>query len=71
MYTLLVVVLLLALFFDTTAATSPTMDPTLSVASIEGFYPDPDGMLRDMCLCINVCTCLVCLFLWRLAFTRH
>jgi len=59
MYTLLVVLLLLALLFDTAAATSPTMDPTLSAAPIEGFYPDPEGIL-DFCFCLNICSCLVC-----------
>jgi hypothetical protein len=47
MYTLLIVALLLALFFDTAAATSPvTMDPTLST---EFTYPDPEGILDAFC----------------------
>lgn len=64
MYTLLLVVLLLALFFDTAAATSPTMDPTLSVP-IEPFseYPDTDDMLDALCqVCrysVCICNCMI------------
>lgn len=51
MYTLLVVAVLLALFFDTAAASSPIMDPTMPAmpAPFEPFYPDPDGMLLNLC----------------------
>ncbi|KAF1976142.1 hypothetical protein BU23DRAFT_565845 [Bimuria novae-zelandiae CBS 107.79] len=62
MYTLLVVALLLALFFDTAAATSPVMDPTMPAmpALTEPFYPDPEGMLAAICeLCgISVDMCM-------------
>lgn len=51
MYTLLVLAVLFALFFDTAAATSPLMDPTMPAmpALTEPFYPDPDGMLAAVC----------------------
>lgn len=61
MYTLLLVVLLLALLFDTAAATSPIMDPNLT-APIEDFLPysDPAGILSVLCpLCdSDICLCL-------------
>ena len=73
MYTLLLVAVLLALLFDTAAATSPLMDPTMPAmpALTEPFYPDPDGMLAAICeLCgisMEVCmhahhvqVCLLC-----------
>lgn len=51
MYTPLVVVVLLALFFDTAAASSPVMDPTMPAMSppFGSLYPDPDGMLVNLC----------------------
>lgn len=59
MYTLLVVILLFALLFDTAAATSPVIDPTLSAPPMESFYPDPEGILTAICdLCafpLNIC----------------
>ncbi|KAF2443121.1 hypothetical protein P171DRAFT_363346 [Karstenula rhodostoma CBS 690.94] len=58
MYTLLVVAVLFALLFDTAAASSPVMDPTMS-APFGSLYPDPDGILSNLCdLCavpMDVC----------------
>ncbi|OAG01949.1 uncharacterized protein CC84DRAFT_975729 [Paraphaeosphaeria sporulosa] len=48
MYTLLVVAVVLALLFDTAAASSPVMDPTMS-APFGSLYPDPDGILSNLC----------------------
>lgn len=56
MYTLLVVAVLLALLFDTAAASSPVMDPTMPAympAPFGSLYPDPDGMLSNLCdICV-------------------
>ncbi|KAF2469637.1 uncharacterized protein BDR25DRAFT_46673 [Lindgomyces ingoldianus] len=49
MYTLLVVVLLIAFLFEPAVATSPVMDATLLTTPMEPSYPDPEGILTGFC----------------------
>ncbi|KAF2636743.1 hypothetical protein P280DRAFT_139877 [Massarina eburnea CBS 473.64] len=49
MHTLLTVALLLALLFDTAAATNPAIGPILPAVPMEFPYPDPEGILSAIC----------------------